>query len=351
MSASPATDTGTREFVRRVAIVALAIGLAIGLWLTFDVLLAGFFGAYLAVLLRRSARQVSERTHLTTRQALALVVVALVALLAGAAWLIGPQLVSQIGELFTTLPQALQALHKALEGSPLGRSILSVLPSGNSSGVSLGTLFTRITGVLTSLVGLLAGIVLVVAVAVFGAVEPGVYRRGIVRLTPPSYRERMGEVLDLLSYDLWRWTSGQLVAMCVVGILTGGGLSLLSVPSALALGVIAALLDFIPMLGPVISTGIAMLVGFTVGLDTALYVLLLCTAIQQFEGNVLVPWLQKRTIWIPPIVSILAIAALAVLFGPIGVILSGPLTTTMVVLVQAIYVEDVLGDRMRLPRP
>ncbi len=190
-----------------------------------------------------------------------------------------------------------------------------------------------------------------VAVAVFGAVEPGVYRRGIVRLTPPSYRERMGEILELLSYDLWRWTSGQLVAMVVVGVLTGVGVSLLSVPSALALGLIAALLDFIPMLGPVISTGVAMLMGFTVGLDTALYVLLLCTAIQQLEGNVLVPWLQKRTIWIPPIVSILAIAVLAVLFGPIGVILSGPLTTAAVVLVQAIYVEDMLGDRMRLPRP
>ena len=349
MTGAPAHETAA--FLRRTLVVLAVVAVGYAIWLTFDILLLTFFGAFIAVLLRRCAMLVKDHTPLNARQGLAVVLVLLVVLSVGFAWLLGPQLVAQVGQLFQTLPEALRSLEEALRDSSVGRDILDALPSAQSAAPSLGNLVSSVTGVLTSVLGLLAGTVLVIAVAIYGALEPDVYRRGIVRLTPSPQRERVGEILDLLDYELWRWTCGQMIAMVVVGVLTFVGLWLLSVPSAFALGVIAALLDFIPLAGPIISTGIAMLVGFTVGVDTALYVLLVCTAIQQLEGNVLVPWVQKHSIWIPSIVSILAIAILGALFGPIGVILSGPLTTVTIVLVQAIYVEDVLGDRMRLPQP
>src|SRR3546814_21027278 len=87
-----------------------------------------------------------------------------------------------------------------------------------------------------------------------------------------------------------------------VGALTGAGLALFGVPAAGGLGLIAGLLDVIPMIGPIIAGIPAVLLAFTVSPMTALWTLLLFLAIQQLQGNFLQPLIQKQAVDVPHVV-------------------------------------------------
>jgi predicted PurR-regulated permease PerM len=142
---------------------------------------------------------------------------------------------------------------------------------------------------------------------------------------------------------------GQLISMTAVGLLSYVGLSLLGVPLALTLAVVAFLLTFIPFIGPLLSAIPVVLVAFSAGATTALYALLLYSAIQMLEGYVLTPNVQRRSVALPPALTIAAQVLLGVLVGALGVVLATPLAATGLVVVNKLYVREVLGDDQPTP--
>jgi predicted PurR-regulated permease PerM len=139
--------------------------------------------------------------------------------------------------------------------------------------------------------------------------------------------------------------------MVVIGTLTGVGMWILGVPLALLLGVLAALLNFIPTFGPLLAFIPAALLSLTQGPSTFLYVCGLWLVAQNLEGHVLTPLIQRRTVELPPILTIVAQVIFATLFGVIGVVVAAPLTAVILVIVKMLYVQDVLGNPVRVPRP
>jgi predicted PurR-regulated permease PerM len=134
--------------------------------------------------------------------------------------------------------------------------------------------------------------------------------------------------------------------MAVVGVATTAGLWLLGVPFALALGVVAFVLDFVPYIGPILSAVPAILVAMTLGPMEALYVGLLYFGVQSLESYLLTPLVQQRAVQLPPALTILSQVLLGLLLGGFGLALATPLTAVGVVLVRELYVEDVLEDRV-----
>lgn len=133
--------------------------------------------------------------------------------------------------------------------------------------------------------------------------------------------------------------------MVVVGILIGGGLKLFGVPLPVALGVLAGLFDFIPIIGPLFSAIPAVLLAFLIGPWHALYVVLLYLLVNTvIESHLLVPLIQRYTVSLPPALTVLALVLMGALFGFLGVLLAIPLAATLLVLVKMAYVQDVLGD-------
>lgn len=113
----------------------------------------------------------------------------------------------------------------------------------------------------------------------------------------------------------------------------------------LALGLLAGLLDFIPFIGPIIEAVPVLLVAFTAGPQMVLWVALLYFAVQQVEGNVLVPLIQKRAVSLPPALTVVSAVGMGVLFGFAGMVFATPLLVAIMVVVRMVYLRDVLGER------
>lgn len=323
------------------------VALALAIWQLYFVLLLAFGGLLLAVLLRNVATILSRHTPLPIGAALAVVILGLVALSALTGVLIGERIMTQVEELLRSLPQAVAQIEAALREHAWGSFLLEAMPSGEAR--PAWNVMGALGGTVSTAVGVVGNLVVVLTVAVFLAVDPGLYRRGVLHLVPKDRRERAGEMLDASGDALWRWLMGQLLAMTGVAVLTGLGLWVLGIPYALILGLAAGVLDFIPYIGPILGAVPAVLVALTQSPADAAYVVLLFVVIQQIEGNVLMPLIQKRATNLPPALTILAVVGFGVLFGLLGVLFATPLLVVLIVVVRMLYVEDVLGDHTAGP--
>jgi predicted PurR-regulated permease PerM len=147
---------------------------------------------------------------------------------------------------------------------------------------------------------------------------------------------------------LRRWLLGTFISMIVVGIVTGIGLTLLHVPLAGLLAIIACLLTFIPYLGTIISMIPALLLALLVSPSTVVYVLLLYLFAHALEGYLVTPMVQSRTVRLIPGWLIMSQLVGGLAAGVFGVLIAAPLLVTITIIVQSLYLEDVLGDNMQV---
>ena len=332
---------------RRIAAALVAIGLVIVAWQLVGVWLLVFASVLIGVLLRAAAGLLRRWTGLPHAWALAVVGLGTALLIAGGVFVFGSQVSAQIAELAQRLPETWALLEERLSDSRVGAMIISRLAHLQESGA--GAVLARVAGALATAGAGLLDLLLVVLAGIYLAAQPKLYRRGIILLFPRPRRRQARETLDAVGRALKAWLVGQLVAMVIVGIITGTGLALIGVPSPLALGLAAALLEFVPIVGPILAAAPALLMASTQGLDILLLTLGLYVLVQQLEGNVVTPIVLQEAVSLPPAVTIFAVVAFGTLFGLIGVLLAAPLTVLLFVLVTKLWVEGYLHERVRLP--
>jgi predicted PurR-regulated permease PerM len=201
-----------------------------------------------------------------------------------------------------------------------------------------------VAGGITSAVGALTSGLVVIIIGLYAATTPMVYIDGALRLLPPSRRERGREVVRALGQALRWWLVGRVASMAVVGFLTAVGLWVAGIPLAFVLGLIAALLSFVPYIGPIASVVPAALVALAESPTKVLYVFIIYGVVQLLESYLITPLIQERAVSIPPAVLISAQVIMGILAGAIGVLMATPLAVVLIVLVQMLYLADVLGD-------
>jgi predicted PurR-regulated permease PerM len=202
---------------------------------------------------------------------------------------------------------------------------------------------------LSSTVAVIAGILAILFIAIYISIQPDLYRRGLMHLFPHRARRRADEVLRRMAIMLRRWLVTQLVAMLAVGMITTGVLLLLDVPAALALGVLAGLLEFVPIIGPIIASIPAIIMALVDSPQKALIVALAFIGIQQVESQIITPLLMKEGVHLPPVLTLVTQSVMAAVFGFIGLVVAVPLLATAMVPIKMLYVEGVVGDPMELP--
>jgi predicted PurR-regulated permease PerM len=203
--------------------------------------------------------------------------------------------------------------------------------------------------VIHSTIEVVAGIVIIFFLAIYIGADPKLYRDGIISLMPHRVRVRGEQVLDAIALALRRWLVTQLIAMVVMGAVSTAVLTMLHVRAALPLGILSGLLQFVPMAGPIISAVPAIAMGFVDSPQKALAVLVAFYVIHFLETHLLIPLLMKEGVDLPPVLTVLTQAAMALAFGVVGLFVAVPLLVLAMILVKMLYVEDVVGDPTPLP--
>lgn len=357
MSDAPAPRSDDDDFRARTVFASFAfLGLA-ALFATAWALRTLFLLTFLAILLAAVLRALGDIVHGAVglpRRWSVLAVAATIGLAAvSAVVLLAPLLAEQFRGLIQRVPEAAEALQRRIGDTPQ----LSSLWEQFGSGLDLPSPTAAVGGAARVLAGVsasfaYAGIVLVAAL--FLALEPDLYRRGLVQLVPVRHRPFAKDLIDELDQVILHWLGGQLVLMVFIGVLTGVGLWLIGVPNALALGLLAGLLEFVPYLGPILSAVPALLLALAAGPTVALWTLGLVVGVQQIENNVLQPMVQKSAVDIPPVLLIVVLFAMGLLFGVPGLLVATPLLAVVMVVVRRVYVERLLEgrpaeDRSRMP--
>jgi predicted PurR-regulated permease PerM len=319
------------------------------IWLAYDALLLVFACILVAVLLYELSCRLKKWLPIPRGAALALVVILFFLVLGIAGWLMAPQVAQQANELIDAVPKSFERLRSALEENKLLRSLAVNLPSTEKLMSRISAMLPQAGLFFSGMLGVIGNIAIIAFVGTYFAAQPRVYINGVITLVPHRKRIRMREVLDELGATLGQWLFGKLVSMLIVGVATGVGLALLGVPLALVLGILAGLLDFIPYLGPIMAGVPAVLLALSESPSLALYVVLLFLGVQVLEGYLLLPLIERRTVALPPALTIIMQVLLGTVFGLAGVALATPLTAVIMVLVTMLYVQDVLGDPVKTP--
>ncbi|MCK9187094.1 MAG: AI-2E family transporter [Candidatus Colwellbacteria bacterium] len=161
--------------------------------------------------------------------------------------------------------------------------------------------------------------------------------RFLKAVLPDSVEDSVLKVYYRSKTKIGRWFQAQLLLSLVVGLLVSGGLWILGVRYALVIGLLAAVLEIMPVVGPIFSGAVGTLIALSTSLSLGLYTLLLFVFIQQIENNLLVPLFMKRAVDIHPVVALFSIMAGLQLLGVAGMIISVPL---------AVVVQDVIEERV-----
>jgi predicted PurR-regulated permease PerM len=373
----------SRDILRAAAIVAAVYVALQLLWVGRSVFLIGFIGILLGITLSAGVDRLQR-----VRIPRALGAVLIVLLVLGAVTVVGllaaPRIGEQLGEVRQQVPQALDRVERWMQqrGSGVAEIIQATPDTGSKAGAAQAdtakpqggrqrdsteqgggprvdirkSLNQQVAGVaqhffafFSSTVSVLGGLVILLFVAIFVASEPGLYHRGLMHLFPHPSRRKAGEVLSATATTLRRWLLLQLLSMLVIGTVTTVALLLLDIKGAIALGIIAGLLEFIPYVGPILSAVPAIAMALVDSPEKAVYVVLAYTAIQQLEGLVLQPLLMKEGLELPPVMTILGQALFSLVFGFLGLLLAVPLIASVMVPVKLLYVRDVVGDEVSVP--
>jgi len=293
-----------------VAAVILVVGILSGLlYVAAELFLLLFVGILLSLLLRAVARPLEVRM----RPGIAFTLATLVffAVISAMLLFFVPLLVDGFAQLVASLPKTVERIGEVLEDHPGAMRAIEDTLGVQGAGIASETL-ARVSGIFSTVVGVVFALLVVVFTGFYLAAEPDLYRRGLLRLLPLRSRAGAGALLDELGGMLTRWMFGQFVSMSTIG--------------------------------PILAAIPAVLVGFSVEPLLALWVALLYLVVESLESYLVTPLVQRQVVHLPPVLVLGAQLLLAVLYGLLGLFVAAPLTVAFMVLIRRLYVEGVLGD-------
>lgn len=337
-------------FVRGVGLAfgaALAVGLIYGLLLSARVAVLVFIALLLASGVEPLIDRLRARGGLGRGATLLLVYAGFFGVVVVVALLVIPGAISQFGELGTRITPLLtstrewaqsvepRALSVSLVGlvDTLQRIIVPPVPSAPEPDqlIALGLTFAEIV----------ISAIAVLTMVYFWLTERARLQRFFLALLPADKRGGAREAWNEMEMRLGGWVRGQLILMGSVGIATTVAYLLIGLEGALLLGLIAALSEAIPLVGPALGAVPALIVAAMTGrIEVVILVAVVYVVIQIVEGNILVPLVMRNTIGVPPFLVVVSILAGGAIAGVAGALLSVPLAAALLVIVERLQARS-----------
>lgn len=258
--------------------------------------------------------------------------------------LIIPAITNQLKQFATNFPALYQKISAGFpgagaKGSELAETIQQSLQSIISAlGDITSSIFAGLAGIFGGLFSLVGILVLTFYMAL---IEDG-FKKLITAVSPAKYQPYLIQLTNRIQIKLGHWIKGQLILSLIIGIASFIGLTILGIPYAVVLGLIAGLTEFIPIAGPIIGAVPAVLIALTISPWKAIFVVILYIIIQQLENNLLVPKVMQKVIGLNPIVIIIVMLLGARLLGILGILLAIPVT-----IIGDEFLKDFFKERRR----
>jgi predicted PurR-regulated permease PerM len=333
-------DPVIREELKR-ATVWFGMGLgALALIFLAQPLLLIFAGIVLASMLDGGTRLLGRVLPIGRGWRLALVTLTGVAFVVWTIYYAGTELVAQAERLREVI--TFQVNRILAWGNDLG------LVQGGAgieqlSGQLMGTL-GRLGSAVSSALGAVTSMVMILVIGIFIAVEPRLYQRGVAWMLPMDSRDRFYRTASRMGYTMRRLMAGRLVGMAVEGVGTWLLLLLGGVPMAALLGLITGLLAFIPNIGAIVSGVLMVLAGFSVSVNHGLWAIAVYFVVQNVDGYLIVPYVARRTVDLAPALVLGAQLLLGALFGIMGLALADPIVAMLKVALEQKSEDDAADD-------
>jgi predicted PurR-regulated permease PerM len=354
----------------RAAITILAVWFGLQLlWSVRSLAILVFLATLFGIAVARGVDYL-ERFRIRRGIGSALIVLGTLGTIGGVLALTAPTLVQQGRELQREFPAAVtkvQTWIDSRQGGLVG-SLISSATAGDTLAVSvdpsqppqsvsptealkrrisdgLGSVSKYLFSFVSNTLAAITAFVLLVFLSMYIGAEPEVYRGWMLAVVPAASRAQTRIVFDEISKVLRKWLVTQLVAMVVIGTVSFIVLMLLGVKAAFALAFIAGLLEFIPTVGPVLSAIPAVLMGFVDSPEKALAVAIAYWGIQFMENNLLIPYLMRGEMDLPPAITIVAQTLMTLVFGFLGLMVAVPLTATVLVPLRMMAERENLRER------
>lgn len=314
-------DPVIRTELKRASVwLGLAAAMALVV-LMIQPLLIIFGGLVFAAMLDGGVRLLGRVLPVGRGWRLMIVVLLTIAFIAGVVFMTGVQVADQFAELRATLSvQGDRLIAWAAEhGMMPDRADVNGLVQQ-----AMGS-FGRLTSFVGTAVGAIASLLMVLVIGLFVAMEPRLYERGLEWLVPSDMRAEWAITMDRMAHTMRRLLAGRLLGMLVEGILIWLMLWVGGVPMALLLGILAGMLAFIPNIGAIITGVLMVAVGFSAGVNTGYWAILTYLVVQNFDGYVVIPMVAKRTVDMPPALTLSSQILASTLFGVLGLALADPM--------------------------
>ena len=319
-----------RELHRALVWAAVAVAIVL-VWFLSQPLLLIFGGAVFASMLDGGVRLLGRVLPIRRGLRLAIVSVGVVVVALGFLFFAGTQLAGQAQALQTTVvTQGQRVLDLAHQ-----RGWLPPDTGVRELGQQLMGSFGKVTAVLGSAFGAFSSFLAIIVIGLFLAIEPRLYERGFAWMLPMDRRAHFYRTSEAMGHTLRRLMAGRLTGMAAEGVFTGIALTIVGVPLAALLGILTGLLAFLPNIGAIVSGGLTILVGFSAGTTTGLWAIVVYLVVQTFDGYVVVPYVARKSVDLPPALVLGAQLLFGALFGILGLALADPMVAMIKVLLEA----------------
>lgn len=340
--------------------IVLFIALLAFAWYFAATLFLIFAGVLLGVALNAMTGLLGRVVPLPQPVRLALVCLALVALLSGIVFLGGTTIAQQATILSNTIKSQLTNVKTFLESHGVDTSFFDIssfttpsnapeaqapastphnLPSASAIASSGGAILGQTFKVLLGTVSAVGNFFIVLFLGLAFAVQPSIYRDGLLFMAPARHRERATIIFDRIGYTLERWLIAQIITMAAVFLVTWIGLAVIGIPSSFILGIQAGLLAFIPTVGAILGGLIVVLASLATGWVAGLSAFILFLGVHALESYVLTPIIQRQALDIPPATLFAFQILLGVVFGIWGLALALPLMAIAKVMIDHFKAE------------
>jgi len=213
-----------------------------------------------------------------------------------------------------------------------------LMPNGDMSqvGSQLVGGVGRLTTALSTAVGAISSILMVLVIGIFVAIEPKLYDRGVAWMLPTHSRAGFYDLSNKVGFTLRRLMFGRIVGMVVEGVGTWLMLWAGGVPMAALLGLLTGLLAFVPNIGAIVSGVLMVAVGFSAGSDAGLWAIATYLIVQTIDGYIIVPYVARRTVDLAPALVLGAQLIFGALFGLMGLLLADPIVAAVKVALEGL---------------